>query len=77
MGVGFENMIAALQALVDGLTGPGGGGATIQINAIDADSFRQFLASDGGDALMQELGLRRQEQLVDIIAGSMQGVEET
>ena len=73
MGEGFRDMIEQLSALVGGLQGAGAGGLTLKIETLDADSFRVFLAGDGGDTIMNELAARRSEQLTDIIAQSEQG----
>jgi TP901 family phage tail tape measure protein len=91
-GEGFELLAEKLQEIVDRLTAlvevdadeegmlPGGGipggSITINIQALDAATFREFLAGDGGDAFMEELFLRRQEQMVDVLDGAVKGVTE-
>ena len=91
-GLGFEALVEKLTEVVDKLTAlveinaeaegmlPDGGlpagEITININAIDSATFREFLAGDGGDAFMQELLLRRQEQLVEVVMGAQKGVTE-
>ncbi len=73
MGDGFRDLIEKLTGLVEGLQGAGAGGVTLKIETLDADSFRVWLAGDGGDVIMNELGSRRSEQLTDIISQSEQG----
>lgn len=91
MGVGFENlteklgeMVAQLTALVEGpgqISAEAGAlapGSVIEINiqALDAASFREFMAGDGGDVFIEELMLRRQEQMVDVVGSAQKGVKE-
>jgi len=73
MGEGFRDMIEQLTALVGGIQGAGAGGVTLRIETLDADSFRVWLAGDGGDMILNELGSRRSEQLTEIIANTEQG----
>jgi hypothetical protein len=91
-GTGFELLAEKLQEIVDSLTAlvevnadeegmlPGGGipggSITIQIQALDSASFREFLAGDGGDAFIEELFLRRQEQMVDVLGSAQKGIGE-
>lgn len=91
-GEGFELLVEKLTEIVDRLTAlvevdadaegmlPGdgipGGNITINIQALDAATFREFLAGDGGDAFMEELFLRRQEQMVDVVGSAQKGVLE-
>jgi len=67
-------------AAMDGLAAtPGGiqgGTFNIFIDALDADSFRDFLAGGGGDALINELFLRRQEQMVELVNTGSKGTQE-
>jgi TP901 family phage tail tape measure protein len=55
-----------------------GGAATIEItiNALDSASFREFMAGDGGDVFIEELMLRRQEQMVEVVDSAKKGVKE-
>ena len=91
MGVGFENLTEKLGEMVDRLTtlveGPGqlqaeagalAPGSVIEINiqALDAASFREFMAGDGGDVFIEELMLRRQEQMVEVVGSAKKGVTE-
>ena len=60
---------------------PDGGGIpagaiTININALDAATFREFMAGEGGDVFIEELFLRRQEQMVDVVGSAEKGVTE-
>lgn len=71
-GEGFDNLIEKLNELITG----GASGTAITINAIDSATFREFLAGDGGDAFMQELLLRRQEQMLEIVESGKKGVTE-
>ena len=91
-GAGFEILAEKLTEIVDRLTalieGPaamdglasvgGGVGDTfnINLNVLDADSFRDFLAGEGGDALINELILRRQDQLVEVVMTAEKGTSE-
>ena len=90
-GEGFELLVEKLTEIVDrltalvevdgdaeGMVGDGipGGSITINIQALDAATFREFLAGDGGDAFMEELFLRRQEQMVDVVGSATKGVKE-
>ena len=70
--------LVEVDAEAEGLTPDGipGGSITININALDAASFREFLAGDGGDAFIEELFLRRQEQMVEVVGGATKGVTE-
>ena len=64
------------EGMLPGEGGIPGGQITINIQALDAATFREFLAGDGGDAFMEELFLRRQEQMVDVVGGATKGVKE-
>lgn len=90
-GEGFELLVEKLTEIVDrltalvevdgdaeGMVGDGipGGQITINIQALDSATFREFLAGDGGDVFMEELFLRRQEQMVDVVASAQKGVLE-
>ena len=91
-GTGFELLAEKLQEIVDSLTAlvevnaeeegmlPGGGipggSITINIQALDSATFREFLAGDGGDAFIEELFLRRQEQMVDVVTSAQKGIGE-
>ena len=91
-GIGFELLAEKLQEIVDNLTAlvevnaeeegmlPGGGipggSITINIQALDSATFREFLAGDGGDAFIEELFLRRQEQMVDVVTSAQKGIGE-
>ena len=92
MGVGFESLTEKLTEIVDRLTalieGPAGmevlgaagglSGSTITLNidALDAASFRDFLAGEGGDALINELFLRRQAEMIEVVKTGAKGTEE-
>ncbi len=92
MGEGFTSLteklteiVDRLVALIEGPAGmdvlgtPGGlqgGTITLNIDALDAGSFRDFLAGDGGDALINELFLRRQEQMIEVVKTGAKGTEE-
>ena len=71
LGVQAEEEEGALAA-----EGIGATGIVININALDSDTFRQFLAGDGGDAFIDELLLRRQEQMVEVVMTAEKGVTE-
>lgn len=71
---GFTELITKLQAIADTLAA--GGGMVINIKAMDAATFRDFIAGDAGDALLNELGLRRQEELAEIVMTAQAGVGE-
>jgi TP901 family phage tail tape measure protein len=91
-GEGFELLVEKLQEIVDSLTAlttvdaeeegllPGGGipggSITINIQALDSATFREFLAGDGGDAFIEELFLRRQEQMLEVVGSAQKGVGE-
>jgi hypothetical protein len=53
-----------------------GSNIEITINALDSESFRVFLAGDGGDVFMEELLLRRSEQIVGVVKAAEKGLEE-
>ena len=82
----LTEIVDRLTALVDinaeaeGMLPDGGGipaGAiTININALDAATFREFMAGEGGDVFIEELFLRRQEQMVDVVGSAEKGVTE-
>lgn len=91
MGVGFESLTEKLTEIVDRLTAliegpagmevlgtPGGPGSTITLNidALDAASFRDFLAGEGGDALINELFLRRQAEMIEVVSTGAKGTQE-
>jgi TP901 family phage tail tape measure protein len=91
MGEGFANLVEKLTEIVDRLVvlieGPAsidgvaadpiqGGVFNINIQALDAESFRDFLAGDGGDILINELFLRRQEQMLEVVNTGQKGTTE-
>ena len=92
MGEGFTSLTEKLTEIVDRLTalieGPAGmdvlggdpvgkGGAiTLNIDALDAASFRDFLAGVGGDAIINELFLRRQAQMIELVETGAKGTKE-
>ena len=92
MGEGFTSLTEKLTEIVDRLTAliegpagmdalggtPGGEGSiiTLNIDALDAASFRDFLAGAGGDAIINELFLRRQAQMIELVETGAKGTKE-
>lgn len=82
----LTEIVDRLTALIEGPAGmetlggtPGGiqgGTFNIFIDALDADSFRNFLAGDGGDALINELFLRRQAEMIEVVSTGAKGTNE-
>lgn len=90
-GAGFELLAEKLTEIVDRLTalispetqvaqleagGLDGANFNITIQAMDSESMRQFFAGDGGDAFIEELILRRAEQITEIVKSAEKSVEE-
>ena len=89
-GEGLETLSDKLSEIVDRLTAliegpveieglevePMGGTFNIFIEAINAESFRDFMAGDGGDVFINEILLRRQQQMVEIVQTGSKGTEE-
>ena len=91
MGEGFTSLTEKLTEIVDRLValieGPAaidglaadpitGGTFNITIEALNAESFRDFMAGDGGDVFINEMFLRRQEQMVELIESGQKGTTE-